>query len=118
MSTRAERRRREREAYRKEAVYNLTESQIQTIKNKAMDEAVARSVIFMVAFPLTVLEREGWEPEQLEYLAEAIVDEYNAFADDERSIQDYAKYIYDITGMRFDVLKPNTGDVLADRKLP
>lgn len=116
--TRHERRRREREIFKKEAVYNMTDAQIRTIKNKASNEAVAQSVILMVAFPLTVLHKNGWEPEQLEYLAEAIIEEYNAFADDERSIQDYAKFIFEVTGMKFSLDKPNTADVLADRKLP
>lgn len=60
---RAERRRAEKQAHKaKTATYNLTQEQIDKIKQEARDEAVDVAVTLMLALPLEVLMGEGyWE---------------------------------------------------------
>lgn len=105
----------------KPATYTVTDDYIEGIRRnarrEAAEEVVAKSIILMLAFPLTVLERDGFEPDELRRLALEMVEEYNAFADDERSIQDYAKKIYDYTGLKFEEDRPSTPKLPKDWRL-
>lgn len=59
--TRAEIRRQARETSKKEKVYTLTQGQIETMKQDAVNEAVDVSFALMLAVPTNVLARCYWE---------------------------------------------------------
>ena len=59
---RAERRRLERESgkVQKEKVYTLTQSQIDAMKKKAVDDAVSIGFTLMLSIPVTILHDKYW----------------------------------------------------------
>lgn len=58
---RAERRRAEREAQKKDKLYTLTQAQIDKIKADAVDDAVHMAVQLLLAIPVMVLKDNWWK---------------------------------------------------------
>lgn len=57
---RAERRRLEREKGKAQKVYTLTQSQIDAMKKKAVDDAVSIGFTLMLSIPVTILHDKYW----------------------------------------------------------
>lgn len=104
---RAERRRRAKQGLpvKKEPVYNMKQSDVSRVKSQAAEKAVDTAMVLLLALPIKVMrERYGWGmKKRLPDFAEALTDEYQRFADGEMSLEEYAQYVYDTVGIKFQV---------------
>lgn len=91
---------------KKKTTYNYSEEMIIDIKEKAIGEAVAESMIYLFAMPLKIMKREfGWSSEELAWMFDQIQKEYINFSEGNMTPQQYAKWVYDEIGMKFEVDK-------------
>lgn len=96
---RAERRRMNRKPT---ATYNYSYDDIQKIKDKATKEAVASASVIMLAIPLKVVyEQLEWTKDDCCWLGEAIAEEYQIFADEKITLEEYRKQVEELTGMKY-----------------
>ena len=85
---------------KKEPVYNMKQSDIQNMKQTAMDTAM----ILLLALPIKVLRDEyGWgSKKRLPEFAEKLADEYSNFSNGDVSLEEYANLVYEYTGIKFE----------------
>lgn len=105
---RAERRRLAKQqgkfAVKKDPVYNLKQSDIDNMKDKAVSEATDTALILLLALPIKVLRDEyGWaSKKRLPEFAEKLTDEYANFSNGDTSLEEYAQMVYEYTGIKFE----------------
>ena len=108
--TRAERRRAEKEAQkRKTVVYNLTQEQIDQIKEEARDEAVDIAFNLMLALPLEVLLGEGyWEKtakRRLPKFLEEVLSLYDAWNKGVLTLEELREDLWNYGGIKLEAPK-------------
>lgn len=104
---RAERRRFKKKtgvAVPKDPVYNMKKSDIDTMKKDAISEAADAAMILLLAMPIKVLRDEySWgSKKRLPEFAEKLADEYSNFSNGDVSLEEYAKLVYEYTGIKFE----------------
>lgn len=103
--TRAELRRQAREAKKKKAVYNLTEEQIQQIRQEGFNEAIDTAFILMLGLPVMVLYDKfsiiRKKEKRLENFTEAILELYEAYNEDYLTLEDIKQVLKDEAGYEF-----------------
>lgn len=89
---------------KKEPVYNMKQSDIQNMKQTAVDTAMDTAMILLLALPIKVLRDEyGWgTKKRLPEFAEKLVDEYTKFDSDEHTLEEYEQMVYEYTGIKVD----------------
>lgn len=98
--SRAERRRQDREKEKGEAVYNLTASQIEKIKNDAIDKAVWQSFQIMIGLPLYVLHTEfGFGGKRLRRFMNQFIRLWEQYGRGEIDLAKLAEFVKDETGV-------------------
>ncbi len=103
---RAERRRQQKESAKiKEPTYTLTKYQIQQLKQEAYDKAMQDVTILTLGIPIMVMrEKYGWgSRKRLPDFAEALTDEFQKFAENNRTVREYRQRVFDLTGLRFEL---------------
>jgi hypothetical protein len=108
--TRAERRRAEKEAQkRKTVVYNLTQEQIDQIKQEAKNEAVDIAFTLMLAIPLEVLQGEGyWEKtakKRLPKFLDEVLSLYDAWNKGVLTLEELREDLWKYGGIELEVPK-------------
>lgn len=64
----------------KTATYNLTLEQIEAMKKKAVDDAVAVALPLMLGLPAMVLtDKHGFTPEDIDTFTDGVLDLYDSF---------------------------------------
>lgn len=91
-------------AVKKDPVYNIKRSDIDSMKEKAVSEAADAAMVLLLALPIKVLRDEyGWgTKKRLPEFAEKLTDEYQKFSDEEVSLEEYANLVYEMTGIKFE----------------
>ena len=98
--SRAERRRLERDAGKKEKVYTLTQAQIDQMKKEVSMEATKKAFIMMMGFPLlTLRDKFGFGKERLNRFMEKMLDLYEAYEMDYVDLDDLNDTIMKETGV-------------------
>lgn len=87
----------------KEPVYQMKQSDIERIRKEAREEASADAMILLFAIPIKILHDEyGWgSQKRLPEFGEKLTDEYQAFSENEMTLEDYAQLVYEYTGLKF-----------------
>ena len=100
---RAERRRMQKKQNKKEPVYNISQQNLNKIKQNATDEAVNIATILMMSLPIKVLkEHYKWGNKQrLPEFAELLCDAYQEFVESGRDVKQEIEFIYQQTGIKF-----------------
>lgn len=97
---RAERRRLERDAGKKEKVYTLTQAQIDQMKKEVSMEATKKAFLMMMGFPLlTLRDKFGFGKERLNRFMEKMLDLYEAYEMDYVDLDDLNDTIMKETGV-------------------
>lgn len=93
----------------RDPVYNLKESDLSSIKNKATRQAIDTAMTLLLSIPVKVMhDKYGWGmKKRLPELAEALIDEYQEFADGNMSLEEYQEMVYEYCGVKF---QKNTED--------
>lgn len=103
--TRAELRRQAREAKKGKAVYNLTEEQIQQIRQEGYNEAIDTGFILMLGLPCMVLHDKFSmimkKEKRLENFTDAVIELYEAFNEDYLTLEDIKQVLKDEAGYEF-----------------
>lgn len=87
----------------KDPVYNVKQSDLDKMREKSVDEAANAAMVLLLALPIKVMrDNYGFGSKRLTALAEALSDEYQKFADDEVSLEEYADLVYQYTGIKFE----------------
>ncbi len=82
--------------------YNYSYNDIQRIKDKATKEAVASASVIMLAIPLKVVyEQLELTKDDCCWLGEATAEEYQNFADEKITLEEYRKQVEELTGMKY-----------------
>ena len=98
--SRAERRRLERDAGKKEKVYTLTQAQIDQMKKEVSMEATKKAFIMMMGFPLlTLRDKFGFGKERLNRFMDKMLDLYEAYEMDYVDLDDLNDTIMKETGV-------------------
>ena len=98
--SRAERRRLERDAGKKEKVYTLTQAQIDQMKKEVSMEATKKAFIMMMGFPLlTLRDKFGFGKERLNRFMDKMMDLYEAYEMDYVDLADIDRTIMEETGV-------------------
>lgn len=95
---RAERRRQAKTAL-KDPVIMMKKSDIDRIKHEATEQAM----ILLLSIPVKVMhEKFGWgSRKRLPRLSDALIDEYQMFADGDMSLQEYQDMVYELCDVKF-----------------
>lgn len=102
---RAERRKAKKQgiAVPKDPVYNIKNSDIKRMKEKAVDEAAGAAMVLLFAIPVKVMrDKYGFGSKRLTALADALTEEYQNFSDGDTSLEEYADLVYQYTGIKFE----------------
>lgn len=100
MSSRAERRRRTRNEEKSQAVYTLTQAQIDSLKKEMSENATERAIVIMLGFPLVALRHgEGYGKVRLQRVLKDTMDIYYSYADKDVTLKELHKMIEDGTGL-------------------
>lgn len=91
----------------KEAVYNVKKSDLIKMRKeaneKAVDNAADAAMVLLLALPIKVMrDKHKWGAKRLTEFAEALTDEYQAFSDGDMSLEEYADFVYQYTGITFE----------------
>ena len=99
---RAERRRATRNTD-SDPVITMKRSDIEHIKREAVEEAM----LLLLSIPIKVMrDKFDWGTKtRLPKLAEALIDEYQAFSDGESTLQEYRDMVYECCGVKFERTK-------------
>lgn len=104
---RAERRARKKKGLpiSNEPCYNMKQSDIKRIKEDTTNDAVVQAFTLMLAIPVMVMRKKyGWGTrKRLPEFAEAILDEYTLFQNDEMTIEEYQDIVMEYCGINFKV---------------
>ena len=89
------------------ATFNLSEDNIRQMKKEAFDEAkedaVGIAISLLLSIPVkVVIEKYGWEMDDVELFCEDLLDEYENFTEGEMTLEDYQKYVYEHCGVKFE----------------
>lgn len=123
--------RRKQKSVRKEAVYTLKESDLERIreearmqgrleaelKDRTLDFAVDKDIeeamrigaekgfVLTIGIPIKVMhDKYGWRRrKRLPDFAEAIIDEYTAFSEGQKTIQEYIDYVFEHCGLKLEL---------------
>lgn len=102
---RAERRRRQKQGLpvKKEPVLNMKASDIARMKEEASSMAVDTAITLLLAIPIKVMhDKYGWRMrKRLPELSDALIDEYQCFADGDMTLEEYQQLVYDYCGVKF-----------------
>lgn len=103
---RAEKRRAMKEESKKSNVYTLTQAQIDQIKKQAIDEAVDKAFIMMLAIPCEVLANEGyWEKtakKRLPKFIDEVLSLYDAYASGVVDMEEMEKDLWELVGIKLE----------------
>lgn len=100
--TRAERRRIAKKQNKKEPIYNISEQNINKIKQNVTENAVETAITLLFSLTIRVMkEHYGWGHKRLPELADLLCDAYQEFDESGRTIRQEAEYTYQMTGVRF-----------------
>lgn len=103
---RAEQRRALREAGKQNKVYTLTQAQIDKIKADAVEEAVDKAFIMMLALPCEVLANEGyWEKtakKRLPKFVDDVLSLYGAYEQGVVTMDQMEKDLWELAGVRLE----------------
>lgn len=106
---RAERRRRAKQGLpvENEPVLNMKVSDINRIKEEANSMAVDTAMVLLLAIPIKVMhDKYGWRvKKRLPELSDALIDEYQNFADGDMTLEQYQQLVYDYCGLKFQINK-------------
>lgn len=97
--------RRKRKVKRTEPVYNLTSSQLESMKVEITNEAICKAFALMVAFPTMVIHdkfdqlAELPDAQRVKRMGEMIIDLYDSYDRDYVSIRDLHEWIRDEVGV-------------------
>ena len=88
----------------RDPVYNVKESDLSNMKSKATEQAVDTAMILLLSIPVKVMhDKYGWGmKKRLPELAEALIDEYQEFADGNMTLEEYQEMVYEYCGMKFE----------------
>lgn len=88
----------------RDPVYNVKESDLSNMKSKATEQAVDMAMILLLSIPVKVMhDKYGWGmKKRLPKLAEALIDEYQEFADGNMTLEEYQEMVYEYCGMKFE----------------
>lgn len=88
----------------KDPVYNIKKSDINSMKQNAVNEAADAAMVLLLALPIKVLRDEyGWGvKKRLPEFADKLTEEYKRFTEGESSLEEYANLVYEMTGIRFE----------------
>lgn len=83
----------------KDPVYNLKQSDVAKMKSEATETAIT----LLLSIPIKVMHEEfGWGMrKRLPRLADALIDEYQKFADGEMTLEEYQDMVYEYCGVKF-----------------
>ena len=100
---RAERRRLMKKENKKEPVYNISQQNLNEIKQNERETATETAMILLMSLPIKVLkEHYGWgNKKRLPKFAELLCDAYQDFDNSDRSLEDEVEFIYQQTGIKF-----------------
>ena len=103
---RAERRRAEKNA-ESDPVITMKRSDIERIKREAVEEATDSAMLLLLSIPIKVMrDKFDWGTKtRLPKLAEALIDEYQAFSEGEATLQEYQDMVYECCGVKFERTK-------------
>lgn len=88
----------------KQAVYNLTQEQIDKLKMDATEKALEDSLTLLLVLPVKVLkEHYGFSRKKLENFCSFISDEYDVLPIDRMGLAECKQYMYDTVGVRFEM---------------
>lgn len=88
---------------RKEPVYNLKSSDISNMKKTATSDAIDTAMALLLSIPIKVMhDKYGWGmKKRLPEFADALIDEYQEFADGNMSLEEYQEMVYEYCGVKF-----------------
>ena len=100
---RAERRRLQKKQNKKEPVYNISQQNLNKIKQNVTENAVDTAMVLLFSLPIKVLKKHyGWgNKKKLPEFGEFLTDAYQEFVESGRSLEEEADFIYEQTGIRF-----------------
>ena len=99
---RAERRRLQKKQNKKEAVYNISQQNLDKIKQDERENAITTAMILLFSLPIRVMkEHYGWGYKRLPELADLLTDAYQEFSEGNRTLEEEAKFVYELTGVMF-----------------
>lgn len=105
---RAEKRRVQKDAQRKDRTYTLTESQINGIKKEVYADAVTEAMKLMLTIPLEVLVKDYW-PKSAEKkcpgFVQKVLDLYERYESGEVSMESMVADLWEYGGVRFETVK-------------
>lgn len=108
---RAEMRRMQKAAQRKQNTYTLTQSQIEQLKQVAYEEAVAEAMKLMLTIPLEVLAKDYW-PRSAEKrcpgFVQKVLNLYEQYEAGKVSMESMVEDLWTYGGVRFETEKENT----------
>lgn len=119
---RAERRRQEKAAKKKQATYNLTKpmldgmveqeikKQLEEARREGFDDGMNKALVLMLAIPMEVLMHDYWPksfPQRIKGFMDKVIDLYTAWQNDEVEIQDLIDDLWEHGGVK---LKETGGD--------
>lgn len=88
---------------KKDAVINVKAADIQRIKADAMNEAVDRAFLMMLAFPMMVLrDKYGFGEVRSNRFMDELLDLYDSFNKDYVTIEDLHRVLKDEVGLTFE----------------
>lgn len=100
MLTRAEKRRQERQATKKQATYTLTQAQIDQLKHEASMAATKRAFLIMLGFPMLALrDTEKYGKKRMNRFVDKVLAIYDAYEKKYLSLEDLHKTIAEETGV-------------------
>lgn len=99
--SRAERRRRQREA-RRNPIYNYAPKQIERANRERMELVADEVIAQMFIMPMYILYRDyGFRRKRLERFGEQLTDLYTDFTNGDMELGAFAEYLADEIGMEF-----------------
>jgi hypothetical protein len=99
---RAERRRMQKKQNKKEPVYNISGQNLDKIKQNERKDAINDVMILLLGIPVKVMrEHYGFGDKRLPEFAELLCEEFENFSEGDMTLEQYAKYVYEHTGIKF-----------------
>lgn len=87
----------------RDPVYSLKQSDIEKIKKQASEEAIQSAMLLLFAVPVKVMhDAYRWGPKRLPEFAEKLTEEWAEFENGAMSLEEYAAFVYETTGIKFE----------------
>lgn len=102
---RAEMRRQQKAAGKKQKVYTLTQAQIDKIKADAIEEAVNQAMVLLLTLPLEILITDYWPKtahKRGQEFTEKVLDLYHRWENGEVSMEALREDLWEYGGIRLD----------------